>query len=61
MPGLPPDEVYVARKLTIGRTPDNVFVIPEESVDRHHAMVEYRARGTPGASLSWPVFIRKAT
>ena len=46
MPGLPPDEVYVARKLTIGRTPDNVFVIPEEAVDRHHAMVEYR----PGES-----------
>jgi hypothetical protein len=48
MPGLPPDEVYVARKLTIGRTPDNVFVIPEEAVDRHHAMVEYRARESGG-------------
>ena len=48
MPGLPPDEVYVARKLTIGRTPDNVFVIPEESVDRHHAIVEFRQSDTGG-------------
>ncbi len=30
----------VAKKLTIGRTPDNVFVIPDESVDRHHAAVD---------------------
>jgi serine/threonine protein kinase len=40
LPGTPPDEVYVAKKLTIGRTPDNVFVIPDESVDRHHAAVD---------------------
>jgi WD40 repeat protein/tRNA A-37 threonylcarbamoyl transferase component Bud32 len=26
----------------IGRTPDNVFVIPEDAVDRHHAIVDYR-------------------
>ena len=48
MPGLPPDEVYVARKLTIGRTPDNVFVIPEETVDRHHAIVDFRQSDTGG-------------
>jgi len=41
LPGLPTDEVYVARKLTIGRTPDNVFVIPEDAVDRHHAIVDF--------------------
>jgi len=42
LPGLPADEIYVSRKLTIGRTADNVCVIPEPEVDRHHAVVDFR-------------------
>jgi len=40
LPGGISDEVYVARKLTFGRTADNVFVIDDPSVDRHHAVVD---------------------
>jgi WD40 repeat protein len=47
-PGVPADEVYVTRRLMIGRTLDNDFVIPEERVDRHHAMVDYRSEGEIG-------------
>ena len=42
LPELPADEIYVTRKLTIGRTPDNVCVINEPEVDRHHAVVDFR-------------------
>ncbi len=39
------DEVYVARSLSIGRTPDNVFVIEAEGGSRHHCQVEWDGDG----------------
>jgi len=39
LPGREPIEAYVARRLSVGRSPDNVFVIDDPAVDRHHAEV----------------------
>lgn len=40
LPGSPPEEVYVGRRLSIGRSVDNVFCIEDQAVDRHHAEVQ---------------------
>jgi hypothetical protein len=40
LPGREPIEAYVARRLSVGRSPDNVFVIDDPAVDRHHAEVQ---------------------
>lgn len=48
LPGMLPDEVYMSRRLSIGRTPDNTFVIDDPSVDRHHAIIEVEE--VPGRS-----------
>lgn len=39
------DEVYVARGLSIGRAPDNTFVVDDAGVARHHCQVELDASG----------------
>jgi hypothetical protein len=44
-PGGPAEEVYVARKLSIGRAVDNGIVIDHPDVDRHHAEVQRDASG----------------
>ncbi len=38
--GRPVDEIYLARKLSIGRAIDNTIVIDDPTVDRHHAVVQ---------------------
>ncbi len=40
-----PEEIYVARKLCIGRAVDNPIVIDHPDVDRHHAEVEQDPSG----------------
>ncbi len=45
LPGSPPEEVFVVRRLSIGRAVDNVFCVDNEAVDRHHAEVQVDAAG----------------
>ncbi|HOP78084.1 MAG TPA: FHA domain-containing serine/threonine-protein kinase, partial [Thermogutta sp.] len=54
------DEIYVARGLSIGRAPDNTFVIEDPAVSRHHCQVEWDGAGglilrcvDPGAVLEY--------
>ena len=48
LPGRPYEEVYVDRRLFIGRVEGNDIQIPDEAVDRHHARVDFRGTDTEG-------------
>jgi hypothetical protein len=48
LPGRPYEEVYVDRRLFIGRVEGNDIQIPDEAVDRQHARVDFRGTDTEG-------------